>query len=104
MTIYPWVLTALTSLRYGGVSLTRDDGRADVFDHDLDFLIQMPNATQKQTRKLVEEWQHYLKKTTGLHSFERTPSSLKFHKRNKHNNIAVSHFFIWVRKPSRTTE
>lgn len=104
MTIYPWALTGLAALRYGGVSFVKNNGNAHTVDHDLDFLIQMPNATRREVDKMVKEWQSRLNQETGYKSYDSTPPGTNRLRNSKNNNLGASHYFIFVKKPSRTTE
>jgi len=107
MTIYPWAITGLAALRYGGVSVVKNDGVVEAFDHDLDFLIQMPNSTRKQVDAMVRQWRSHLQEKTGYKSYDSTPPGtehLRVKRAAKYNNVEASHYFIFIKKPSRTTK
>ena len=72
ITVYPFVLTGLNALRYGGTGVAGPNKEQQTFDHDMDFLVQMPNATYADAQKMVQELQNQLFMETSLASHDIT--------------------------------
>jgi len=70
--IHPWILTGLSALRHGGISLPMN-AKKEVFDHDLDFLVHMPTSTKQDVLDKLAEWRSFLKRTTGIQAYEIDP-------------------------------
>jgi len=106
ITAYPWALTGLAASRYGGVSVMSSQENQIALDHDLDFLIQMQEATLDDAKTMVLDWQQHLLNSTGLESYDVTHDTVnEFERKNqegwaKINNLGVHHFWIIVKQSS----
>lgn len=101
-TIYPWILTGINALRYGGVSLPLNDGQVTAFDHDLDFLIQMPTSSEQEVREMITQWRLHLEQATGLSSFqEQGPDNEEY---QRYTPGGAYHYWIRVERPTHVTK